>query len=79
MTTNNTVLAESLVGLGFHKQDGKPQPVDSVRAAGEVLVTTAIGDVMKALGRNPKAHPLDSLDIWDDEDRAMFKKVWRGV
>jgi hypothetical protein len=57
----------------------KPQPVDSVRAAGEVLVTTAIGDAMKALGRKPKAHPLDNLDIWDDEDMAMFRKVWRGV
>ncbi len=28
MTTNNTVLAESLVELGFHKQDGKPLGTD---------------------------------------------------
>jgi hypothetical protein len=57
----------------------KPQPIDGFQATGEVLVTTAIGDVMKALGRTPKTDPLDSLDLWDDEDMAMFRKVWSGT
>jgi hypothetical protein len=28
LTANNTVLADSLTGLGFHKQDGKPLGTD---------------------------------------------------
>lgn len=57
----------------------KPQPIDGFQAAGEVLAPTCIGDVMRALGRTPKTDHLDSLDIWDDEDLAMLRKVWSGT
>jgi hypothetical protein len=37
LTTNNTVLADSLVGLGFHKQDGKPLGSDSISRIRKVV------------------------------------------
>ncbi len=55
----------------------QPQPIDDLQAAGEVLMPTCIGDVMKALGRTPKKDPLDNLDIWSAEDLAMLQKVWK--
>jgi hypothetical protein len=57
----------------------KPKPHNNIQSAGDVLLPTCIGDVMKSLGRTPKTDLLDGLDIWDDEDLAMLKKVWSGI
>jgi hypothetical protein len=53
LTTNNTVLAESLVGLGFHKQIGK-QPLGS----------DSISRIRKVVGYMRQAPKLDALPLF---------------